>query len=659
MKHLIMCTAGHVDHGKTTLIRALTGIDCDTHPEEKRRGITINPGFAYLDLPFTDSADFCGHAPFRIGIVDVPGHQRFIHNMLAGACGVDFALLVIAADDGVMPQTREHLAILKLLGIKDGLIALTKADLATKDLIDLAYSDIRDAMRGSFLEDREIVPVSGTNGTGVDKLLAAIGRVAARVSARPLGSIFRMYIDRIFSAAGFGTIVTGSVMGGRVQIGDVLFALPKGTQVKVRRIERHGEEVSSAEAGERASLNISGLSREEFERGMLLTDRMLTATDLIDAEINVVDANAELGLYSNALFYCATHESACRIHLLDCDRAKSGQKALAQIELMRPTVIFPEDRFIVRNASADLTIGGGRAIDPKPLHHRRRGKPILDRVMRRASGGMIDSIISEVEKKITFVTATEIADALGCGEQAVMDALSNISDIRDILKIDIGGKAYLLGTAAQEKMTRSAREIVAAYHRDDPLGTKGLMPLEASSKLCLTKPHGAELAQGLLDAMVQKTILKRSEHGGFLISTFVPKVTSELNEAVGYVRERFMKAEMNVVLQNDLEQECRTKFKFTAKDLKMILAHLVEDGDLVQIDDAYIWKETVKKCEALLLRHLASNDGGITVAQFRDLINGNRKICLLMLCHFDREGLTRREGDLRFITDKGKTLIDS
>ncbi len=652
MKHLIMGTAGHVDHGKTTLIASLTGIDCDTHPEEKQRGITINPGFAWLDLPPDDgkSADACDCPGQRIGIVDVPGHQRFIHNMLAGASGIDFALLVVAADDGVMPQTVEHLAILEHLGIRDGLVAVTKTDLAGPELVEMAAAEVREALSRTFLRDADIVPISAIERTGLDGLVAAIRRVVARLPERPSGGALRMYIDRAFSVAGFGTVVTGSVMGGTIRTGDTLCVAPKGIEVRVRRIEKHGKEVQEVRAGDRASLNLAGFKREDFERGMLIADRSIAMTSRIDAEITLIDTSPEIGPYSNAVFYVGTHESACRIHLLGRDRARGGEKALAQIELDGPAALLAGDRFIIRNCSATRTLGGGRVVDAAPLHHRRTPPEMIEQVRVRAEGGLKDQIASEVRKQITFVGIAELARSLNRGRDEIAAAIRDGDTGSGIISITSPAGDALLSADTQERMWRQVRRALVEHHHEHPLSAKGLDTAAIAARLGVAaKEHGASITEGFLLMMSDAGKIARAASGGWLLAGFKPAPTQAQEAALKYLRKKFSDAGMGVVSISDLESEIGKQFKLGAKDLKTLLKHLVECKEIVAIEDVYIWKETVDQCRQTLLAHLAQSGDGVTVAQFRDLVNGNRRICLLLIGLYDREGVTRREGDLRFI----------
>lgn len=652
MKRVIVCTAGHVDHGKTRLVQALTGIDCDTHPEEKARGITINPGFAHLDLPAGEQGE-----AVRIGMVDVPGHHRFIRNMLAGASAVDLAMLVVAVDDGVMPQTREHVALLELLGTHHGLVALTKIDIADPDLVELAVAEVGEFLSTSFLADAEIVPVSAVTGAGLDDLRAAIARALGRVAERSHSGAFRMYIDRIFSVAGFGTVVTGSIMGGTVRVDDSLFVLPGEVPVRVRRIECHGAEVPEAHGGERASLNLSGIGRADFERGMLLANRPLPVTQRIDAELTLIGEQTSLERHAQALFYTGTHETSCQIHLLDRPQARPGERVLAQLDLVAPTALLAEDRFVLRSASADQTIGGGRCVDPAPLHHRRPTERAVAEVRRRASENLVDRVVAEVNKRITFVSVGELATILHQEPAVIAAAIAGIPAIAGVRHFTTAAGDQLLGRIAAQKLSHAIREVVTQYHQDDPLGTRGVTLHQVASKLVSLPPTQRNaLTEALLEDLTTQGVLRHSERGGYLLADFVFRDAATLALACDVARERFRAAGTNVVVLADLEAELTGRFRLTARDTKAIVRHLVEEGDLVAIDDAYLSTQLVARCRRRLLEHL-SGGATVSVSEFRDLIDGNRKICLMLLGLFDREGLTQRSGDQRRITEKGRAAL--
>jgi selenocysteine-specific elongation factor len=341
-KHVIMGTAGHVDHGKTALIRALTGFDCDTHQEEKRRGITINLGFTHLAIDDQNS----------IGIVDVPGHADFINTMISGAAGIDFVLLVIAADEGIMPQTYEHLEIMKLLQIKNGFVVLTKVDLVDDDLIELAMEEISEFKAGTFLENAPILPFSIVNNYGLEAIVSQIKSISDSVIPKSSEGIFRMYIDRIFSVQGFGTIVNGSVLSGKTSLQDDLFLLPENREIRIRNMQRHGKNVETIFAGDRGSLNIVGLKKNEFQRGMLLVNQPIKTTQLIDVRLSLFKNAKSLTVWNQVIFLLQTYKLMVKVHLLDKNSLRAGETAVAQLYLPVEIVALIEIHPILSHSAA-------------------------------------------------------------------------------------------------------------------------------------------------------------------------------------------------------------------------------------------------------------------------------------------------------------------
>ncbi|MBI4648644.1 MAG: selenocysteine-specific translation elongation factor [Bacteroidia bacterium] len=425
MKHLTIGTAGHVDHGKTALIKALTNVDCDTHKEEKLRGITINLGFTHFILPSSE----------KVGIVDVPGHKDFIHTMISGASGMDLVLLVIAADSGVMPQTIEHLNILEILGIKKGLVVLTKTDLVDEDLILLAIDEIKDFLKNTFFEFAPVIRVSSITGAGIDKLKDMIAKVAGETHERKKSGFFRMYIDRIFNVKGFGSVVTGTVINGKLDLAKQVFLLPgdKTKELKVRRIEKYGTATDTVEAGDRAAINLAGLEKNDFIRGMIISDTNLKATTIFDAKLSLFKNSRQLNLWSDVIFLCGTYESHARLHLLNKNEINGGENAIVQIHLDKPCILIYSDRFIIRNTSGTRTLGGGEIIDPFPLHHKRRSPELLENISKLAEGSITELIRTEVKKYLVPVTDRQIAETLNIPANEIYNICME-SSFDDIVK---------------------------------------------------------------------------------------------------------------------------------------------------------------------------------------------------------------------------------
>lgn len=641
MKHLIMGTAGHVDHGKTALVKALTQIDCDTHKEEKARGITIHLGFAHLDLGDGQT----------LGIVDVPGHKDFIHTMVGGASGIDFVLLVIAADSGIMPQTREHLNIMKILGLRHGIIALTKADLVDAEWLEIVRDEVRELVQGSFLENAPLLEVSAKTGQGLEALQESIRAIAGRIDAKPADGVFRLFVDRIFTVAGFGTVVTGSVISGSINSGDTLYLLPgKADGYRVRRLERHGSEVTQVVAGDRASINLVGLEKSAFKRGMLLSDRLLRETSMIDVRLELYEEEVALGAWSQVIFHVGTYEQQARVHLLDRDRLKAGEAGLAQIHLQEPCVLQHGDRFVIRNSSDEWTLGGGEIIDIAPLHHRRRKEKVLKDVEKLAEGKLGEIVALEVKKLYRATTAAEVAASLNVAE-SVVDAVLAGALPGEIIRQPGKSGVVLFTKTGLEKMRIGLMNAVHAYRKANPLAVRGADFDEIRSALRIDRnAPGEEILRTLLLQQVEKGKLKEMEKDRDKTWAFASEgeIGVERMAHIAAIEQYIRSCGMQVPLMSVMLEIAAQK-GIAEKELKQVLHHLTVTGIACRIQDEVIHRTVVDASREKLQARYAGGKEGFTVADFRDLVGGNRKSSLLLLAIFDQEKLTRRAGDLRFL----------
>lgn len=410
MKHVIVGTAGHIDHGKTSLVRALTGIDADRLKEEKQRGITIDIGFANLEL-----------GDVRLGFVDVPGHERFVKNMLAGAHGIDVVILVIAADESVMPQTREHFDICRLLGVRKGVVALTKADMVDADLLELARAEIEEYVAGSFLEGAPMVAVSSTTGQGIDELKAILADIAAEIPERRLDRPFRLPVDRAFTIRGFGTVLTGTLIAGEVEVGDALEVLPGGLKVKVRGLQVHGHTTDRAAAGQRTAVNLQGVEVEDVARGQVLAPvGRFRETSMLDVRLDLLEgAPRSLEHRTRVRFHHGTSEAIARVVLLGRDALSPGESAIAQVRLETPILALPGDRFIVRSYSPQATIGGGVVLDALAPKHRRSDTSSLEWLERLEAGDARERVHLRLERAGgRGLSLAESANRPGCSTRS-------------------------------------------------------------------------------------------------------------------------------------------------------------------------------------------------------------------------------------------------
>ncbi|NNJ52120.1 MAG: selenocysteine-specific translation elongation factor [Ignavibacteriaceae bacterium] len=645
MTNFILGTAGHIDHGKTALIKALTGFDCDTHPEEKQRGITINLGFSHLDLPDDNS----------IGIVDVPGHQNFVNTMVAGAHGIDILLLVIAADSGIMQQTIEHLQIAESLGIKKGFVVLTKIDLVDQESIAKIENDIKDSLEDSFLEGCTILRTSAVTGEGIESIKKYLMGVVEKSSKIENSKIFRMYIDRIFSVAGFGTVVTGSALGGMIKKDDKLFLLPANKELRIRKIERHGKEVQNIATGNRVSLNLVGLSKEEFKKGMLLSDRFIEPTLMIDVQLSLFKYIRPIGTWSDVIFLTGTYSNQASMHLIDKSKATGGETVIAQIHLSEPCVVLRGGRFIIRNTSGLKTLGGGEIFDANPLHHKRRTEKTINQLRKISNGDNREFIFSEVRKKRKPVSLKNNTEEFFFHANNVTDSVnSSLPD--DISLINTKTETYLILSSEKKKIAAEILGSVENFHKQNAMLEKGRTADELSGVVNKYLNDSTEIIlKSILSELVTEQKLKQIENTWSLYNHSA-KLDDKLEKQVGFIEKYFKNSNMHVPLHAKLVLQAKTK-GIDEKRLNQIIKLLTSENKLIKVESTYIHSSIVRNCRKKLLNYFDNHSDGITVAAFRDLIKGNRKICLLLLNLFDSEETTFRDGDLRRITEKGKEQI--
>ncbi len=624
----VLGTAGHIDHGKSALVKALTGIDPDRLEEEKRRGMTIDLGFAHLDLP----------SGRRVGIVDVPGHERLIKNMLAGAAGIDLVLLVVAADEGVMPQTREHLDILRLLDIRRGLVVLNKVDLVDDPAwLLLVEEDLARLTAGSFLEGAPVVPVSARTGQGLDRLVEEIDRLLDTIPPRPADGPVRLPIDRVFTMPGFGTVVTGTLWSGRVRPGETLELLPGGLTVRVRHVERHGQRMAEVVAGSRAALNLAGVERRELERGMVLaTPGTLTAAVQFDARVRVLPASPPLPHLARLRLYLATVEAFCRLALLDRERLDPGEEALVQVRLEQPIVAVRGDRFVLRRISPLATLGGGEVITVNPPR-RRRGAAAVAAVAALASADQDTLVHTAIAARgLVGAAAQELAPTLGQHPEAVAQAAARLVAQGRVVQV----RERLFDAEAVERVASRVQELLAEAHRQMPwrLG----VPREE------LKTRAAPGADDRLFAAVLERLLAAKTVG----------VTRGLVH-LGMHRPVFTAEEegMRRALLHALREG-----RFSPPTLEEVGARLgggpafarmaqslLEEGALVEVAPGVVFAAEIVEEVARRVVALAEATGEVTVAQLRDALGTSRKFALALLEYFDGIRLTRRLGDRRIL----------
>lgn len=628
MKNIIIGTAGHVDHGKTTLIKAMTGTNTDRLKEEQERGMTIDLGFASLRLP--NGQD--------VSIVDVPGHERFIKNMLAGAGGVDVALMVIAADESVMPQTVEHLEILELLEVRRGVVALTKSDMVDPEWLEVVEEDVRKALSRTFLAEAPIVPVASTVGTGVPELLAALQEAVEHIGGRdPLGS-FRLPVDRVFSMTGFGTVVTGTLLAGTVRVGDPVGIEPAGRTTRVRQLHVHGKKVESAAAGSRVAINLVGLEIEDLARGDVVTSPgTLKASHLIDLRLNLLQNAAKpLKSGSRVRLHVGTAEIIGRMVLLGKDELRPGDQSYAQFRSETPTAAFRGDRFVIRTYSPMVTIGGGVVIDPAAIKHKRHDEAVISGLEASSKGTPAEAVEQALKQATVGATIAEITKNSG------------IADAPEIVRalLESGGAVELDGgrvlhAARLGLIADKVREGLTQFHSRNPL------------KPGMSREELRNSAASGFDSRLFASILAHLESSGAvrtsdtlaLLPDFEPRLTPAQQTAMEGMSTRLHDAGINVPSQEELLETGG----LPTSGAREVLDLLVYKGEVVKIAEGmYFHHSTIQHAESLVREHLQKT-GKITVSEFRDLTNSSRKYALPILEYFDSRKITRRVGDERVL----------
>ena len=633
MPHTIIGTAGHIDHGKTLLVKALTGVDTDRAPEEKARGITIELGFAF----FGDAAT----------IIDVPGHERFVKTMVAGVSSIDLGLFVIAADDGVMPQSREHLDILELLGVRRGLVVLNKIDLADEEWIELVEEDIRELVRGSFLEGAEVVRVSALSGAGIDALRRRLETLVAETAEKRAEGPFRLPVDRTFQVKGFGMVGTGTVVSGSLGEGDGVELQPAGRRIRARGLQKHGRLVPAVRTGDRAAVNLPGLDQTDVKRGdMLASPGYFKPTHMLDARLHLLASSpGELGQRTRVRLHLGTREIMARVVLLEEEVLAPGAESLVQLRLEAPVVAVWGDRFVIRRYSPALTIGGGRILEPHPQKHRR-----LDPVLGRQLAALETNALEEAVEAKLRIAATklkscrELAGDLGQSMERVEALLQGLERNGRAVLMQVDNELCALHSEVWDGLSRQVEAGLHDFHRENPL-KQGLRREEWRNR------NARNLQPALFDHLLEA--LERA--GRVAVDGAVVRAASHRIRLTA--EEEALKEQIEKTLRTagfaempgagELAQQLQVD-KSAMEDLLRALQSL---GLVATLEGGLILHtETLEVMRAKLRRYLRQKEK-ITVAGFRDLIDGNRKYALALLGYFDREGFTERRGDVRVLRE--------
>lgn len=630
MKHVIIGTAGHVDHGKTLLVKALTGIDTDRLMEEKKRGITIELGFAHLDF---DNG-------LQAGIVDVPGHEKFIKNMLAGAGGIDLAMLVVAADEGFMPQTVEHLEILSLLGIKDGLVVITKCDMVEPDWVEMIQEDVAARVEGTFLEGKPVFQVSAYTGQGIPELRQALGELVRKVEEKNLRTPFRLPIDRVFSVDGFGTVVTGTLIEGAVNVGDPVEVMPEGLEARVRNLQVHGRDVDTAFAGQRVAVNLAGVKKAELERGDTVAwPKSVRTTRMLDVRLrNVKNSQRTILTGSQVHLYHGSSVRLSKVVLLDREALQPGESCYAQLRMTEDLAAKPGDRFVIRFYSPLETIGGGVILDDDPRRHKAGDQAVLDALAIKESGSGDQRLIQAVAEGGSALPALDkLAVQLNMDREELGRALGDLCAAGKLLE-PLPGR--YLALSVLDGLWESCSALLEQYHKQNPLHA-GMKVAELRQKLL--KAADQAVADAILAALVREGKLKRVA-GRYALADFSVHLTKRQNA----IKDRLLKQYGGYGLETPGLDEVYGGFESKElTDCKQVVESLVSSGELVMLTPQIcihqdVYREVCRKTCAYLARHET-----IALADFRDLMATSRKYALAVLEYYDKNKILKKEEDLR------------
>lgn len=622
MEHIVIATAGHVDHGKTTLIRALTGIETDTTKEEKRRGLTINLGFAYFDLP--------SHQ--RVGIVDVPGHEKFLKNMIAGLSGIDLVLLVVDAGEGVMPQTREHAAILQLLGITNFIVVLTKVDTVEPEMCELAVEDIKETFKDTVIAAAPIVKTDAVSGTGLPELVQLMDQTVATLPQRLNTGRPRLNVDRVFSLKGFGTVVTGTLLDGEIRINDDLEVYPKGILAHVRNIQVHDQDETTALPGQRTALNLN-IKADQISRGDVLTlPENVQPSWMLDLELQTLALpEAALTMQERVRLYIGAREVLGRVYPLGTDELQPNDKALVQIRLEEQVGVKNGDRFIMRTYSPMVTIGGGKVLAANPKRHHRYDQPILETLRIRQTGKPATILRDFIVKQDTyFVTVTQVMALLNVSPTVATNLLAEQVNQGELVQLD---KTYVV----QTKLVALKQQITALltdFHQHNPL-VAGMPRAEFISRLA--DWLNTQTVTAIFDHLVQQQVIKE-QSGLVALADFEPQFTP--------AQKAIKKVLLQQLAQAGLIPSAITDLVGSDHQKRQVLNGLI-NTDVVLLNSDYVMATTSYQHTIERVTQFIQREGALSLADFRDITGSSRRYAMMILERMDKDGITQRVANKR------------
>ena len=629
MKNIIVGTAGHIDHGKTTLIKALTGRNTDRWEEEQRRGITIDLGFTYFDLKNGD----------RVGIIDVPGHEKFINNMVAGVVGMDLVLLVVAADEGIMPQTREHMDILGLLGIKKSILVINKCDLVDEEWLELVEEEIQEELEGTFLEGAPVVKVSAATGQGLDELTDTIQQLMSdEVVAKDTQTIPRLPIDRAFTLSGFGTIITGTLISGTITREDVLEMYPIGKECKIRNIQVHGQNQDKCYAGQRVAINLSNVKKKEIRRGCVLAPKnSMKNTDLLDVKLTVLeDSMRILTNHERLHLYTGTSEILCRAVLLDKEQIGPGEEGLVQLRLEEEIAVKRGDRFVVRFYSPMETIGGGIVLEPNPVRKKRFDAQAIEELKKKESGSLGDVMELQIkEHGDTMITLAELAKVMAHSVDELKEYLEELEESGTIFVFPMKKDTYLWHRDSEFAVRQKIEETLQKYHSEHPY-RYGMKKAEIHNTfLKKIKPN---IFDAYIERMTEENVYGRREEYLSLPGYEVPKDAMYL-QTEKLIEDTFEKAGYDFV--RFLEIDFGKIPRQTAEDVVLMM---IDEGKVLRInEEMFTMKHLMDEAKEKIQNHL-KEENLITIAQVRDMFSTSRKSAKPILEYMDSIKVTKKTG---------------
>jgi selenocysteine-specific elongation factor len=639
MKHIIVGTAGHIDHGKTALVKALTGIDADRLKEEKERGITIDIGFAFLTV-----------GDMRFGFVDVPGHERFVKNMLAGVHGIDLVMLVVAGDESVMPQTREHFDICKLLKVKSGLVVITKTDLVDAEMRELVEAEVHDFVAGSFLDRAPVVQVSSRTGEGIDELKNVLARLAERVEEKRFEAVPRLPVDRVFTIKGFGTVVTGTLVAGRFNVGDEIEVLSKRVRATIRGLQVHGQSVGTAQAGERTAINLQGVAVDELGRGDVVVPKgRFVPTSMIDARLELLPTSPQIvTTRTRVRFHLGTAEILARVVMLDRKELKPGENGLVQLRLETSAFVLPGERFIVRRYSPPITIAGGEVIDALPEKHRMfretmpldERPPLVGTLLELERGGFGERLqIWTHLSGSRGVSYDQLAARSGLTDRQLKELLKKL--VADGRVIELAAQSpQFISTPTFAELKTTVRRLLEEFHRANPLA-EGMPRGELRKRILGDSPE--EVSHALLARLCQDREFRAEKE---IVRLASHQITLSAGDAEAELR--LTAAFRTAGLQPPTLEEAATKLNIKLDLAKKLQQLLVNRGVLVRVGEHLFDAQAVNSLIERI-RGYKSVSQKIDVAAFKEITGVTRKYAIPLLEHLDRLHVTQRVGNDRVI----------